>query len=420
VGVGFGSCVLYSDDEFETIDARNLDPEFSLRGITSTPIDYARFIAVGDHYVIMSSPNALGWTLRTGGIGVDLNAVTWSAPPLSISSDSFAVAVGKGGAVLTSPDAIAWTRQSTPTSNELTDVVSGSVRLENPPIILRRIVAVGRNATILYSSNGTDWHTADDPQTNFHITSVCTIPGGFAAATMNGTVLTSPDGSSWTSHDVVPNLSFYDIAWDDNQLVVVGSMGEIFVSRDMGEHWTERFGPRGQDLSTILELPSGRLAVAGQNSLLATSDAAPDFADWMAAQSPPAGEAGPDADPNHDGVPNLLAYAFGIPAVAPAGPGDMASLPRAVPRAAGQALVMRLRPATPPRADLIWTVENSTSLSPGGWMREFQAVPGGMYSGRSITIVRTGNPQNDTYLVIPGWMSQHGEIFARIRVEQTH
>jgi hypothetical protein len=97
------------------------------------------FVAVDDHSEIITSPNAVEWTLRRrGDIG----------PSYSVAyGNSRFVTVGEGGVVFTSPDGVLWTFQ-----------ISGvSLGLYSITFANGLFVAVGESGIILTSVDGAAW-----------------------------------------------------------------------------------------------------------------------------------------------------------------------------------------------------------------------------------------------------------------------
>ena len=64
-----------------------------------------------------------------------------------------------------------------------------------------------------------------------------------------GTILTSPDGVTWTTH-VVGNAALYSVVWTGTQFIAVGQYGTIMTSLD-GVTWTTQSTSYG---STLLDI----------------------------------------------------------------------------------------------------------------------------------------------------------------------
>ena len=76
---------------------------------------------------------------------------------------------------------------------------------------------------------------------------------GCVAVGAHGTVLTSPDGITWTTRSTGSAHYLYDVAWTGSQLVAVGAGSSVFTSPD-AITWKRRYVPVGQDLYAIVKL----------------------------------------------------------------------------------------------------------------------------------------------------------------------
>jgi photosystem II stability/assembly factor-like uncharacterized protein len=186
-----------------------------------------QFVAVGGGGLIMTSPDAATWTLRTSPSVQRLQKV--------IRGGSVYVAVGEGGAVLTSPDGSAWTVRSTNTRLTLYDIAwNGTV-----------YVAVGAAGTILTSGNGITWTVQTLlPGPSFHGVLWTTINGGqFVAVGSSLGIATSPDGMTWTERSYIfGNAELRAIAEDGTNLVAVGEGFAVLTSTN-GTAWSAPSNP---------------------------------------------------------------------------------------------------------------------------------------------------------------------------------
>ena len=321
VAVGDSGTVLSSDDEGDSGGDQSSGVANSLLdvAVTGLPSPLPRFIAVGSNGTIITSPDAVAWAHPASGTTNHLFGVTWFSP-ISPIEPSLAIAVGDDGTILTSENGSAWTPRASGTTADLRGVAGGSVLEGKPPALTKRIVAVGLDGTILTSSGGGTW-TPRTSGTIHHLLAVANGNNLFVAVGASGTILTSTDGVAWTVRNTGDSQYLQDVAWTGTQWVATASGGAIYTSPNAAT-WTRRHSSTARDLYAVIALDSGRLMAAGDDGLVLTSDPAPDFADWIAAQTPPAGQDDPGDDPNHDGIDNLAAYAFGIPAVAPATSGN--------------------------------------------------------------------------------------------------
>ena len=133
------------------------------------------------------------WTSRSVTTSNDLYAVVWTGTRV--------VAVGDFGSLATSPDGLAWT-------NHGSDFQSSGPYLRDVAYNGVRLVAVGLGGRIYTSSSGTAW-TLRSSGIFSHLQAV--VWGGHASEGGAGvwlaagdarTVLTSPDGITWTSRDI--------------------------------------------------------------------------------------------------------------------------------------------------------------------------------------------------------------------------
>lgn len=146
------------------------------------------------------------------------------------------VAVGDGGLILTSPDGIAWTGQPSPVTVNLRGVAWSGVRF----------VAVGDDQTVLRSDDGYTWTVTAEPVARMVLHDVAWGGGAFvavggylAAAPSVPLVLVSVDGISWrpgTAPGVSLSGPLLRAAWGDGRWVALG--GTHWYSAD-GLSWSE-------------------------------------------------------------------------------------------------------------------------------------------------------------------------------------
>jgi len=262
----------------------------NLRGVTFGTVATAPlFVAVSDAGKIFSSPDGIVWAPQNSGVGTSLNAVTYS--------NGIYMAVGAGGVVLTSGDAITWTLQTSATAvntlellavagngaggfvatgangriiNSTTNGTSWAVATVNPNAGVNALngitfgnskyVAVGAGGTLQTSTDGNTWLagvwngtpaaaalngvayaatiTADNGIT------YTTTGATFVVIGANGTLVTSPDGATWTLQTTPVTSSNLNAVAYGRQFVVVGDTGVIFTSAN-GLSWTapQTFAP---------------------------------------------------------------------------------------------------------------------------------------------------------------------------------
>jgi prepilin-type N-terminal cleavage/methylation domain-containing protein len=137
-------------------------------------------------------------------------------------------------AIMTSPDGVTWTARTSPTSEEWWDVTYGGGTW----------VAVGYGGRVMSSSNGFDWTQRGAPSNDYY--SVTYGNGLFVAVSEGGgtsQIITSPDGTTWTSRTSPISLRWHAVAYGNGLFVAVARTGDgtnqVMTSPD-GFTWTAR------------------------------------------------------------------------------------------------------------------------------------------------------------------------------------
>jgi len=171
-------------------------PNFSFTAIAWSP-SLGLFCAVansGTTQQAMTSPDGITWTIRTTNQDRNWAGIAWS-PSLGMFA---AVAnLGTGNRVMTSTNGTSWTARAA--SN---DTLAWNDVCWSPDLGMFVAVADGAGSTVMTSTNGTSW-TGRTAAGTFNWNSVCWSPelGLFAAVADTGVsaqVMTSPDGINWT------------------------------------------------------------------------------------------------------------------------------------------------------------------------------------------------------------------------------
>lgn len=141
-----------------------------------------------------------------------------------------------------------------------------------------QFVTVGAAGTIMTSPDGTTW-TPQSSGTSQNLNAV-TWTGTQLVAVGTGTILTSPDGVTWTARTSGTALSLYAVTWTGSQLVAVGA-AQTTLSSPNGITWTP-LGTLGygNDFSCIAWSGTVYVACLG----IATS---PDAINWTISSSQP-------------------------------------------------------------------------------------------------------------------------------------
>jgi hypothetical protein len=101
-----------------------------------------------------------------------------------------------------------------------------------------KYVVTGDGGTILTSADGTNWTTHSTPTTKL-LTGASAWTGGVVACGDDGALLTSPNGTQWTLRDSKTDRWLYRVRFLNGVLVAVGEDGTLLTSTD-GVAWTAR------------------------------------------------------------------------------------------------------------------------------------------------------------------------------------
>lgn len=210
-----------------TFTFRNPTP--ALGTLLSVGFGAGKFLAVGIGGRIVSSPDAVNWSLAA-------TLPTAAAPTTALRgiahNGSLWVAVGDGGVIFTSPDTVVWTPRTSPTTQTLLWATYAN----------NQFLACGNSGTLLVSPDGINWSLRPPltPVVTQQLTSITGRLGAYVAVGQTGTILTSPDSVTWT-RVTLPGVTqnFNNVALLTGQFIAVGDTGRIYSSAD-GIEWTNR------------------------------------------------------------------------------------------------------------------------------------------------------------------------------------
>ena len=197
----------------------------------------SKFIAVGDHGTILTSPDGIAWTARDSGTDVAL---------YDVACDPYACyAVGDSGTMLRSWDGETWEETWDGTenislrsisSNPLLRYVGGSDLDDDTSFMMRYVPATDTWKTIDALAPG-----------GSSITGIATSfgwPPAVHVATQTvmfptpGAILTSADGLTWIRVAIsAQNEETYSLLYDGERFWAGGTWGRIYASPD-GVNWT--------------------------------------------------------------------------------------------------------------------------------------------------------------------------------------
>ena len=203
------------------------------------------FATVGAGGAIFTSTDGKTWVdhTSTSTISSDLYAVTGYAANQNYPSNPALrwVAVGAGGVSVYSLDGISWAvgrpeNLTYPALRSLTHVAGTFFAVGDAP--------TGGSGTILSSTDGISW-TSHASNTTNNLNGV-THGSIYVAVGDSGTILTSGDGNTWTvktPSPAVPGINLRQVISFVNSngtiiYVAVGDAGTIVTSRDSGVSWT--------------------------------------------------------------------------------------------------------------------------------------------------------------------------------------
>lgn len=182
------------------------------------------FVVAGHNGTIFSSTDGTHWKLRASGTEDFLSGATFGHGRF--------VAVS-GSAIYASTNGVDWTSHASGTEATLNGVAYGN----------GRFVAVGGAATIVTSTNGTDWSSAGTLP-GFALALAITFANDlFVAVGLQGRIATSPDGLNWTPRTSGTSLPLAGVTFGNGLFVAVGSSGpgeSVLLTSPNGIQWTPR------------------------------------------------------------------------------------------------------------------------------------------------------------------------------------
>ena len=226
-----------------------------LWSVTRTPTHY---LAVGDCGTILSSPNGVDWDME-----LMPSAVTNSVLLGVGGSSNLLLAVGTQGTILWGTNVFLWNELSPrPTVNDLQGVCyDGS-----------QFILTGGNGTILTSPDGTNWTSRTTPTSAF-LMSVAAFPGGLVSVGENGVILTSSNhGSNWTARVSGTTNWLSQVRWLNDRLVAVGQNGCLLTSTD-GTQWQPNASGTTAWLNAADFVEDAWFVVGNQGTVLGSPDA---------------------------------------------------------------------------------------------------------------------------------------------------
>jgi hypothetical protein len=250
-GLLFSGLVSSIDGSITWAPSSSIQTSANLNALT---FNNGKFLAVGNGGAILLSTDGTTWTPETSGTTNDLYAV-------SDNGTGF-IAIGANGTLLTSSDGATWGARNSGTTQTLYGITYGNATY----------VAVGAAGTLITSTDGISWQTQQTPsflpdlkgvafgfpqlayvQTPQNAYTFQNLPAAtFVAVGVNGTLLTSPDGVTWTTQNPVSTTALNAVTYG-HQFIAVGDGGGIFTSID-GMTWlpAQSYSPLLPNLYTVI------------------------------------------------------------------------------------------------------------------------------------------------------------------------
>ena len=215
---------------------------------------------------ILVSPDAVHWQRHYASLFP--NRLTFGNGVFAIST--------YGGEVWTSTDGRVWYARQT----SLFPSASSSATLESIATGQGQFIAVGVNGAIVRSANGQTWTTANATTTR-NLRDVKFTGSQWIVCGKDGVLLTSPNGVTWTDQRAGRTRDLYGIIYTNGQFVAVGYEGTVLTSPD-ALTWTTRVSNTSRDLHAIT-YAAGLYVAGGRNGTVITS---PNTINWTVRATP--------------------------------------------------------------------------------------------------------------------------------------
>ncbi len=129
-------------------------------------------------------------------------------------------------------------------------------------------ISVGQGGTILTSSDGSSW-TSQTSGTTQKLNGVASHDGLFVVVGSGGTILTSTDGVNWDTQSSGTTLELKDVKYIDSQFWIVGRDSVILTSTD-GTSWSSNSNPGSGNCCYKISYGDGMYHLGGRWSYHST------------------------------------------------------------------------------------------------------------------------------------------------------
>jgi len=244
--VGASGLILSSLDAVKWVNEIS-NVSTNLNSVTNNGINY---VVVGDAGTIVYSTvlkskfgiSTRSWSKIIAKISGNLNSVVYNA--------GIFVAVGDAGLIIYSTDGISWMIANS----------NNKKNLRNVEFYAKGFIAVGDAGALLTSVDGLNWSIPKSQVVVENLLSVATSGSQIVIVGANGASLISTDlGRSFLISRMPVQNTLTDITWDGARFIAVGFAGTIITSPD-GTNWTTEISPVTNSLRHV----SGMLGLDGK------------------------------------------------------------------------------------------------------------------------------------------------------------
>lgn len=319
-----------------------------------------QMIAVGNSGKAFSSPDGKNWTRITTGTTQNLIDVVWvGEQAVALAQDGSIICLGSGGALLAGEEcrdicayngklhaALSAGRMAILEEGEWQIFNVGTSKNINQLTLNASggITAVGDSGAVTVRTS----ESATSPWSLISQSPLAKISlvqsGVFIHVGSSGKVARTYDGRTW--EDLLPYSGrTFSGAWHSgSDLFAVGSGGSIVRIRPGNTNVDEN--SRTTVWLNSIAGTSDRLVSVGDKGVILLSKAGfaagSGYEHWISSQSSSERDGPMEEDPNEDGIPNLLSYVYGLPAISSTLPEDREILPQLLSSNEGPELVFEM------------------------------------------------------------------------------
>ena len=242
--------------------------------INSVAFGNGLYVAVGTTGTILTSYDSISWTPIYGGVTTNLNHICYG-------NGKF-VAVGASGTIIYSTDGFVWNKATLSVFLTFTSVVYAGGSILN-------FVATTTTGNVVISSNGSTWGNAISTGQTNSLNSIDYFDGLLVAVGDNATLIYSTDANNWSSslvslppigsasniHTATSGYNFNVVKYVGEQWIVAGDYSTVIISVD-GLNWiygyTDTFRASATNGTKSVFVGDGGIIYTTTNTTLTQSD----------------------------------------------------------------------------------------------------------------------------------------------------